>query len=64
MYTMYEALAREHMRERHEQARRHRLLRELAAAKRWRALERRAGAAAERHAVRAGRVAAVSALAE
>jgi hypothetical protein len=56
MYTMQEALAREHMRQRHHEAevyRRHRLASELAAANRWRYLERRAHAANRRHARRA-----------
>jgi hypothetical protein len=60
MYTMHEALAREHMRQRHDEARqaqRHRLASELAAANRWRYLERRANAAYRRHARRAEQVA-------
>ena len=64
MYTMYEALAREHMRQRHEDAQRHRLASELAAANRWRYLERRAGAARRRHAHRAEEYAQSSALAD
>jgi len=64
MYTMHEALAREHMRQREDEARRHALSRELASARRWRNLERRAHAAYERHAQRAVRAAHISAVAE
>jgi hypothetical protein len=64
MYTMHEALAREHMRHREDEARRHALSRELAAARRWRNLERRAHAAYQRHAQRAVRVGQTSAVAE
>lgn len=64
MHTMYEALAREHMREREAKARQRRLVSELAAANRWRYLERRAHAAAARHAHRAARAIEASAVAE
>ena len=64
MYTMHEALAREHMRQRHQDAQRHRLASELAAANRWRYLERRANAAYRRHAHRAEQYAQVSARAD
>jgi hypothetical protein len=56
MYTMHEALAREHMRQRHSEAlvaQRQRVASEMAAANRWRYLERRANAAYRRHARRA-----------
>ena len=64
MYTMHEALAREHMRQREQEARRHRLAYQMAAANRWRYLERRAHAAYQRHAHRAEQSAQASALAE
>jgi hypothetical protein len=64
MYTMHEALAREHMRQRQQEARRHSLSRELASANRWRYLERRAHAAYRRRAARAHHAAQVSAVAE
>jgi hypothetical protein len=64
MQTMHEALAREHMRRREQEARRHSLSSELASANRWRYLERRAHAAYRRHAQRAHRAAQVSAVAE
>jgi hypothetical protein len=64
MHTMYEALAREHMRQREQEARRHSLSSQLAAANRWRYLERRAHAAYLRHAQRANRAAQVTAVAE
>jgi len=64
MYAMQEALAREHMRERVHQARRHTLSSELASANRWRYLERRAHAAYRRHAQRAQGAAQLSAVAE
>jgi hypothetical protein len=60
MYTMHEALAREHMRQRRHEAQaaqRQRLASELAAANRWRYLERRANAVYRRHARRAEQVA-------
>lgn len=64
MTSMHEALAREHMRLREKQARTYALTAELAAANRWRYLERRAHAAVVRHAQRAHRAAQVSAVAE
>ncbi|MEO6885988.1 MAG: hypothetical protein ABI232_06845 [Jatrophihabitantaceae bacterium] len=66
MFTMHEALAREHMREREQQACRARqshLAHELAAAHRWRYLAARASAAHQRHARRAERAAEAAALA-
>jgi len=63
MHTMYEALAREHMREREAKARQRRLVSELAAVNRWRYLERRASAAAARHSRRAERAIQSSAVA-
>jgi len=57
MQTMHEALAREHMRQREHEARQHSLRSQLAAANRWRYLERRAHAAYRRHSQRAHRVA-------
>ena len=53
MYTLHEALAREHLRQLHEDARQRAFVNQLAAAKRWRKLERRAHAAYRRHAHRA-----------
>lgn len=53
MYTLHEALAREHLRQLHQDARRRALVGELASANRWRYLERRAHAAYQRHARRA-----------
>ena len=64
MYTMHEALAREHMRQRMQEAERHRLASHLAAANRWRYLERRAHAAYRRHAHRAEQFAQTAALAD
>lgn len=64
MYALHEALAREHMRQRESEARRHSLSRELAWARRWRYLERRAHEASRRHAQRAYRAAEVLAVAE
>ena len=61
MHTMYEALAREHMRELHRDARKRALYRELAAAKR-RAHRPRAGLRHRQH--RATQVARASAVAE
>jgi hypothetical protein len=40
MHTLHEALAREHLRQLHEDARRRALVKQVAAAKRWRKLER------------------------
>ena len=57
MQTMYEALAREHLRQLHEDARRRALVSQLASANRWRLLERRAHNAYRRHAERAERAA-------
>lgn len=57
MFTMHEALAREHARQLHHQARRHTLARELAAANRWHVLARRAHTVSRRHANRADRMA-------
>lgn len=53
MHTLHEALAREHLRQLHQDARRRALVSELASANRWRFLERRAHAAYQRHARRA-----------
>jgi hypothetical protein len=64
MYTMQEALAREHLRDLQRSARRSALSRELASATRWHRLERRSRAASQRHAQRAHRVAQVSAVAD
>jgi hypothetical protein len=64
MYTMHEALAREHMRQREHEARRYKLAGQLASANRWRYLEHRAHAAYRRHAERAQRAAEVAAVAE
>ena len=63
MYTMHEALAREHTRQLMQEAQRHRLANQMAAANRWRYLERRANAAYRRHAHRAEQFAQASALA-
>ena len=49
MYTLHEALAREHLRQLHEDARQRAFVNQLAAAKRWRNLERRAHDAYRRH---------------
>jgi hypothetical protein len=62
MFTMHEALARERMREREQQSRSRQLASELAAARRWHYLERRARAAHQRHASRAHRAALVTAI--
>jgi hypothetical protein len=48
MYTLHEALAREHLRQLHEDARRRAFVNQLAAARRWHKLERRAHAAHRR----------------
>lgn len=61
MYPMQEALARERMREREQQARHARLSAELAAANRWRYLAERARVTALRHTARAQQAAAVAA---
>jgi hypothetical protein len=45
MYTMYEALARDRMRDARSEAHQHRTVLALSAHKRWRRLERRAQAA-------------------
>ncbi len=58
MYTMQEALARERMREREQQARHSRLSAELAAANRWQYLAERARVVASRHSHRAQQAAA------
>jgi hypothetical protein len=64
MQTMHEALAREHMRELEEHARRHSLSRRMASANRWRYLERLAAQAHQRRVQRAHRVAEVAAVAD
>jgi len=51
MYSMYEALARERMREQREQSARRRLSHDLASARRW----RRLAAYSARRAARSGR---------
>ena len=61
MHTLHEALAREHLRQLHQDARRRALVSELASANRWRFLERRAHAAYRRHANRAEYAAAARA---
>ena len=53
MYTMYEALAREHMRSLGREAHQRRIARELAAARRWHRVALRAERAHRRHAYRA-----------
>jgi hypothetical protein len=53
MHSMYEALARERMREQAQHAREARLGRELAAERRWHRVAVRARAAEQRHARRA-----------
>jgi hypothetical protein len=53
MYTLHEALAREHLRQLHEDARHRAFVNQLAAAKRWHKREQRAHAAYRRHAHRA-----------
>ncbi len=63
MYTLHEALAREHLRQLHEDAHQRALVNQLASAKRWRARERRAHAAYRRHAQRAEYAAQSSAVA-
>jgi len=64
MYSMHEALAREHMREQVSSARHARLVRELAAARRWHRVQSYVRSAHQRHVVRAERAAHVSAVAE
>jgi hypothetical protein len=64
MQTMHEALAREHMRELEQHARRNSLSRRMASANRWRHLERLAAQAHQRRVQRAHRVAEVSAVAD
>jgi hypothetical protein len=61
MYTLHEALAREHLREFARDAQQHALTRRLASANRWHRLERRVHAASRAHARRAHRAAQVSA---
>lgn len=60
MFTMYEALARERMREQHERSQRERVASGLATARRWHRRELAAGAAQRRHAQRAARASAVA----
>jgi hypothetical protein len=60
MYAMQEALARDRMREREQQARQSRLPAELAAANRWHYLAERARVAASRHSHRAVQAAVVN----
>ena len=60
MYTMQDALARDRMREREQQARHSRLSAELAAANRWQYLAEHARAAASRHSQRASQAAEVA----
>ncbi len=49
MHTMHEALAREHLRQLHQEASHRRLVNSVAGAKRWRRREVRAHAAYLRH---------------
>lgn len=60
MYAVQEALARDRMREREQQARNSRLSAELAAANRWQYLAERARVVASRHSDRAVQAAAVN----
>jgi hypothetical protein len=60
MYAVQEALARDRMREREQQARHSRLSAELAAANRWQYLAEFALAAASRHSHRAVQAAAAA----
>jgi hypothetical protein len=53
MYSMHEALARDRMREQEQRSREQRLVRELAAQRRWHRVSRHARAAELRHARRA-----------
>jgi len=62
MYTLHEALAREHLRQLHEDARHRAFVNQLAAAKRWQKRERRAHAAYRRSAQRAEYAAQASAV--
>ena len=62
MYTLHEALAREHLRQLHEDARHRAFVNQLAAAKRWQKRERRAHAAYRRSAERAEYAAQASAV--
>ena len=64
MYTMHEALAREHMREQLRASRHASLVRELAAVRRWQRVQAKARAAHKRHVVRAEGAARVSAVAD
>jgi hypothetical protein len=56
MHSMYEALARDRMREHEQRAREARLARELAAERRWHRVSVRARAAQARHARRVSQV--------
>jgi hypothetical protein len=56
MYSMHEALARDRMREQEQRSREHRLVRNLAAQRRWHRVSLHAQAAEQRHARRAQRV--------
>lgn len=53
MYTMHEALAREHLRVDERYAQQRRVAQAMAAARRWHRLEQRAGAVRRRHVHRA-----------
>jgi hypothetical protein len=53
MYTLHEALAREHMRSLDREAQQRRIARELAAARRWHRVATRAERVHRRHAHRA-----------
>jgi hypothetical protein len=59
MHSMYEALARDRMRESEQRSRDARLARSLAASRRWHRVALRARAAADRHAQRASEVVGV-----
>lgn len=59
-HTMHEALARERMRDLHQQSRRSLAAAELATARRWHRLELRAHAAQRRHAQAARRSASAT----
>jgi hypothetical protein len=63
MNTLTEALARDRMRETHRGASRTRLVRELAAARRWERWQARAERAASRHSRRADEAASTLAVA-
>jgi hypothetical protein len=56
MYSMHEALARDRMREQEKQSQRARLVRDLAAQRRWHRVSLHAQAAQVRHARRASQV--------